>query len=67
MKVKNVLKILEVVENLPADMYDILHYHEDAKDVGVRSIALIGEGENTLHPDFHEILERRVDAPYTSQ
>ena len=34
MKVKNVLKILEVVENLPADMYDILHYHEDTKDVG---------------------------------
>ena len=24
--------------------------------MGVRSIALIGEGENTLHPNFHEIL-----------
>jgi len=34
MKVKDILKILEVVENLPADMYDILHYHEDTKDVG---------------------------------
>ena len=28
----------------------------DAKDIGVRSIALIGEGENTLHPDFYEII-----------
>jgi len=28
----------------------------DAKEVGVRSIALIGEGENTLHPDFHDIV-----------
>ena len=29
---------------------------KDAKDIGVKSIALIGEGENTLHPDFYEIL-----------
>ena len=29
---------------------------KDAKDIGVRSIAIIGEGENTLHPDFYEIL-----------
>ena len=29
---------------------------KDAKDIGVRSIALIGEGENTLHPDFYEII-----------
>ena len=27
---------------------------KDAKEIGVRSIALIGEGENTLHPDFYE-------------
>ena len=30
---------------------------KDAKDIGVKSIALIGEGENTLHPDFYDILE----------
>ncbi len=29
---------------------------KDAKEIGVRSIALIGEGENTLHPDFYEII-----------
>ena len=29
MKVKDILKILEVVEKLPADMYDIRHYHSD--------------------------------------
>ena len=29
MKVKDILKILEVVEKLPADMYDIRQYHSD--------------------------------------
>ena len=29
---------------------------KDAKEIGVRSIALIGEGENTLHPNFYEII-----------
>ena len=29
---------------------------KDAKEIGVKSIALIGEGENTLHPDFYDIL-----------
>ena len=29
---------------------------KDAKEIGVKSIALIGEGENTLHPDFYEII-----------
>ncbi len=29
---------------------------KDAKEIGVRSIALIGEGENTLHPDFYDII-----------
>ncbi len=29
---------------------------KDAKEIGVKSIALIGEGENTLHPNFHEII-----------
>ena len=35
----------------------------DAKEVGVRSIAMIGEGENTLHPDFYEIIDyaRQID------
>ena len=33
----------------------------DAKDIGVRSIALIGEGENTLHPDFYEIISYGKD------
>ena len=37
--------------------FAVKRFFKDAKDVGVRSIALIGEGENTLHPDFHEILE----------
>ncbi len=30
---------------------------KDAKEIGVKSIALIGEGENTLHPDFYEIID----------
>jgi len=36
---------------------------KDAKEIGVRSIALIGEGENTLHPDFYEILDygKKID------
>ena len=29
---------------------------KDAKEIGVKSIALIGEGENTLHPNFYEII-----------
>ena len=29
---------------------------KDAKEIGVKSIALIGEGENTLHPDFYDII-----------
>ena len=29
MRVKDILKILEVVEKLPEDMYDIRHYHSD--------------------------------------
>lgn len=40
--------------NMPKEA--VLRTFKDAKEVGVRSIALIGEGENTLHPDFHEIL-----------
>ena len=36
---------------------------KDAKEIGVKSIALIGEGENTLHPDFYEIINyaREID------
>ena len=35
---------------------------KDAKEIGVKSIALIGEGENTL-PDFYEIINygREID------
>ncbi len=40
---------------LPKDV--VLDTFRDAAEVGVRSIALIGEGENTLHPQFYEILE----------
>ncbi len=36
--------------------YAVKRTFKDAKDIGVKSIALIGEGENTLHPDFYEIL-----------
>ena len=36
---------------------------KDAKDIGVRSIAIIGEGENTLHPDLPDIVDygRNID------
>ncbi|HYD70497.1 radical SAM protein [Azospirillum sp.] len=40
--------------NMPKEA--VMRTFSDAKTIGVRSIALIGEGENTLHPDFHEIL-----------
>mgnify|MGYP001224882359 CR=1 FL=1 len=41
----------------------ILQTFKDAKEIGVRSIALIGEGENTLHPDFHDIISygKKID------
>lgn len=39
----------------------VLRFFDDCKDVGVRSIALIGEGENTLHPDFYEIIQHGRD------
>ncbi len=28
----------------------------DSKDMGIKSITLIGEGENTIHPNFYEII-----------
>ena len=36
---------------------------KDAKEIGVKSIALIGEGKNTLHPNFHEIISygKKID------
>ncbi len=34
--------------NMPEEA--ILRFFKDAKDIGIRSIALIGEGENTLNP-----------------
>jgi radical SAM protein with 4Fe4S-binding SPASM domain len=35
----------------------------DAKKIGVRSIAIIGEGENTLNPDLYNVVDhgRRID------
>jgi radical SAM protein with 4Fe4S-binding SPASM domain len=50
----------------PSGMYAMpkeaaLNMFRDAAEVGVRSIALIGEGENTLHPHFYEILEESRD------
>jgi radical SAM protein with 4Fe4S-binding SPASM domain len=34
----------------------IEHFFADAKQMGVRSIALIGEGENTLNPALYDVL-----------
>jgi len=41
----------------------ILRTFSQAKEIGVRSIAIIGEGENTLNPHFHDALEhgREID------
>jgi len=41
--------------NMPREA--VLRLFSDAKETGVRSIALIGEGENTLHPDLDEIVQ----------
>ena len=30
---------------------------KDCRDLGIKAISLAGEGENTIHPDFYEILE----------
>jgi len=30
---------------------------KDAESLGVRSISLVGEGENTIHPDLYDMLE----------
>jgi radical SAM protein with 4Fe4S-binding SPASM domain len=35
----------------------ILRLFKDAKEAGVRSITLIGEGENTLHRHFYDVLD----------
>lgn len=35
----------------------IVNFFTDAKNVGVRSIALIGEGENTLNPALYSVIE----------
>ena len=29
---------------------------KDSKDLGIKSITLIGEGENTIHPNFYDII-----------
>lgn len=43
------------VYNMPAEA--IFRTFRDAKDIGVRSIALIGEGENTLNPALYDAIE----------
>ena len=40
--------------NMPKDA--IIRFFDDCKSVGVRSIALIGEGENTLNPALYEVI-----------
>ena len=35
----------------------IFKLFEDAKQIGIKSITLIGEGENTIHRDFYDILD----------
>ena len=56
MKVKDILKILEVVEKLPADMYDIRHYHSDREYDG----AYYSDSQNKYIPvremDFVHVL-----------
>lgn len=41
--------------NMPREA--LLRFLKDAKDNGVRSIAFIGEGENTLNPDLYDALD----------
>ena len=43
------------IKHMPKEA--ILRTFSQAKEVGVRSIAIIGEGENTLNPHFHAALE----------
>ena len=45
----------KLIKHIPLEA--VKRTFSDAKEMGVRSIALIGEGENTLHPNFHEILD----------
>jgi radical SAM protein with 4Fe4S-binding SPASM domain len=41
--------------NMPEEA--ILRFFRDCKDLGVRSIALIGEGENTLNPALYDVID----------
>ena len=41
--------------NMPKDA--ILRFFGDAKEIGIRSIALIGEGENTLNPALYDAVD----------
>jgi len=41
--------------NMPKDV--ILRTFDDAKNAGIRSIALIGEGENTLNPALYDAVD----------
>ncbi|WP_042695613.1 radical SAM protein [Azospirillum sp. B506] len=46
---------LKGVFNMPKEA--ILRTFQNAKDIGVRSIALIGEGENTLNPALYDAVD----------
>ena len=48
------LALTQKIFHIPVE--SIKQTFKDAKEIGVRSIALIGEGENTLHPNFYEII-----------
>ncbi len=41
--------------NMPKEA--IMRFFKDAKDVGIRSIALIGEGENTHNPALYDVID----------
>jgi len=52
-----------VVDRIDLPFDTIINFLNDAKNIGVRSISLVGEGENTIHPNFYEIMNhtRKID------
>lgn len=46
-----------VTDRIDLPIETITRFLKDAKEVGVRSISLVGEGENTIHPNFYDVLE----------
>lgn len=45
-----------VADRIDLPTSTIIKFFKDAKEVGVKSISLVGEGENTIHPNFYDIL-----------